>query len=44
MKIYRIYACVDVEVEADSEQEALRLFEEGYTDEVRNVIDIEEVE
>ena len=44
MKFYRIYGYVEVQVEADSEQEALEIFEEECIDEVMSVIDIEEVE
>jgi len=44
MKFYRIYGYVEVQVEADSEQEALEIFETECIDEVMSVVDIEEVE
>ena len=42
MKIYRIYGYVEVEVEADSKEEALEIFEDECIDEVMSAIDIEE--
>lgn len=44
MKIYRIHGYVEVEVEANSEQEALEIFQDECIDEVMNNIDIEEEE
>lgn len=43
MKFYRIYGYVEVQVEANSEEEALEIFEdECIIDEVMSAIDIEE--
>lgn len=44
MKFYRIYGYVEVQVEAENEQEALDIFQDECIDEVMSVIDIEEVE
>lgn len=43
MKLYRVYGYVEVQVEADSEEEALEIFEEQCLDDVMSVINIEEV-
>lgn len=43
MKVYRVYGYVEVQVEADSEEEALEIFGENL-DEVMDVMNIEEVE
>lgn len=42
MKLYRIYGYVEVEVEANSEREALEIFQEECLDEVMSAVDIEE--
>ena len=44
MKIYRIYGYVEVEVEANNEQEAFEIFQDECIDEVMDNIDIEEEE
>jgi hypothetical protein len=44
MKFYRIYGYVEVEVEANSEREALEIFQEECLDEVMSMLDIEEYE
>ena len=44
MALYRIYGYLEVEVEADNEEEALEIFEEQCLDDVMSVVDIEEVE
>ena len=42
MKFYRIYGYVEVQVEANSEEEALEIFEDECIDEIMSAIDIEE--
>ena len=44
MAKFRIWGMIDIEIEADSEQEALAEFEDGLDDVISSCVDIELIE